>query len=187
MDIITILLIAVALSMDAFAVALSTGMTHKDVAVKEPLIMAGFFGVFQAIMPFIGWAFSSRFSHYFKYNYIIAFVLLAFIGGKMIHESFSNEETKKNNFKLKTLLILSIATSIDAMAVGVSFALSFKMTDLENNISFLLIGIITFIISFAGFYIGKRFGTLFRKKAELFGGLVLIAIGIKILIENLIK
>ena len=145
--------------------------------------MAGFFGVFQAIMPFIGWALSSRFSHYFKYNYIIAFILLAFIGGKMIYESFSAEETKKNNFHLKTLLLLSVATSIDAMAVGVSFALSFKMTLLENNLSFLIIGIITFMISLAGFYIGKRFGTLFRQKAELFGGIVLIAIGLKILFK----
>ncbi len=178
MDIIEIFALAVGLAMDAFAVALSTGMTHKKCGMKQALTMATFFGVFQAAMPLIGWALSSRFKDLMHYNNIIAFVLLAFIGGKMLIEAMKDENEEKNNFSFKTLLALALATSIDAMVAGVVMV---KEKIETVSISIAIIGAVAFLFSITGFFLGKRCGVFLKKKAEIFGGLVLIAIGIKML------
>ncbi|HYE83613.1 MAG TPA: manganese efflux pump MntP family protein [Clostridia bacterium] len=201
MDILSIALIAVGLSMDAFAVSVSNGIIIKDLKMGHALKIGLYFGVFQALMPLAGWLAGSQFKDYIiSIDHWIAFGLLAFIGGKMIHEAFemkseelnteegmcevaiSTQDTVCDNpLRMGRLLVLAIATSIDALAVGVSFAF------LRVSIvwSAVLIGVITFGICFAGVYIGKRFGGMLKKKAEIVGGLILICIGVKILIEHL--
>ncbi|WBW95167.1 manganese efflux pump MntP [Oceanirhabdus sp. W0125-5] len=180
----TIFIIAVGLAMDAFAVSITSGITIKKLKVRHALKIALFFGVFQGVMPLIGWALSIKFSDYIEsVDHWIAFILLGCIGVKMIREAFDNEEdeSKKNPLDLKTLTILSIATSIDALVVGVSFAF------LEVNILYatFIIAVITYVICFIGVLIGKKFGELFNKKAEIFGGVILVLMGIKILLEHL--
>ncbi|MBR6349085.1 MAG: manganese efflux pump [Lachnospiraceae bacterium] len=186
MSIWEVLIIAVGLSMDAFAVALCKGLSMKKLSIKYGIIIALFFGVFQALMPLIGWFVSSRFEKYIKaYDHWIAFAILLIIGAKMIidaiKESRDPEKETEFRFKVTEMLILAVATSIDALAVGVSFGL------LEINIwsSISIIGCVTFILSFIGVIIGNFFGNRFRTKAEIAGGIILILLGVKILLEHL--
>lgn len=184
MDILTVLSIAVGLSMDAFAVSITSGVAIKDLRPVHALKIALFFGAFQAIMPVIGWlaglgmrSFISGFDHW------VAFGLLLFVGGKMIWESRSMEEDKPKSDPLgnTVLLLLAIATSIDALAVG----LTFSLLNVSIAVPVLIIGLVTFGLSFAGVLIGKKAGHLFENKIEIVGGLILIGIGCKILFEHL--
>lgn len=184
MEIITIVLVALALSMDAFAVAVGKGLNMKKVDIKWALIIAAFFGIFQALMPVLGWVLGSQFEKYISScDHWIAFSLLAFMGGKMIYESRNKDccEEAEDKRSYKELLILAIATSIDALAAGISFAI----TKIDIILSTILIGIITFTLSFLGVFIGNKFGCKYKSTAELCGGIILILIGIKILIEHL--
>lgn len=184
-----LILIAIGLSMDAFAVSVCKGLGMKKLNVKQMLVISLFFGGFQAIMPLIGWFLGSQFEKYITaFDHWIAFVLLAFIGGKMIwevlheHEDSSSEcSCGESKLDIKELFVLAIATSIDALAVGITFA--FLSVDIIGAVS--LIGITTFVLSALGVLIGNRFGLKFKKKAELAGGIVLVAIGLKILLEHL--
>lgn len=186
MDIITIVLIAFGLSMDALAVSITYGATLKKVGIKEALRIGGFFGFFQALMPLLGWLMGVKFQNYIaRVDHWIAFLLLSVIGGKMVYETLTNKEDCDDNFEKtldnKTLFMLAIATSIDALAVGVSFA--FLEVSILNSI--IIIGIITFDLCFIGVLIGKKCGELLKRNAEIIGGIVLILIGIKILLEHL--
>lgn len=188
MNIISILLIGVGLSMDAFAVAVTNGICMGKLNMKITIKVALFFGFFQALMPVLGWLAGSSFKGYImKIDHWIAFILLFGIGAKMIYESLksekSSEKTKCVVISNKELLILAIATSIDALAVGVSFA--FLQVAILKAAA--LIGVTTFIISFAGVIIGNKFGSIFKRKAEVIGGLILIFIGVKILTEHLLS
>jgi putative Mn2+ efflux pump MntP len=183
---ISIFLIAVSLALDAFAVSVSCGLTVKGNALKNSLLMGTYFGVFQFIMPLIGWFLGSRIASYVSaISPWIAFVLLAFIGGRMIIGTFKPEEEREPAPEKLThgrLFVLAIATSIDALAVGVSFAF------MEVNIllSCTIIGIVAFVLSVIGGTIGKKLGDRFQKRAELLGGIVLVCIGLKILLESLL-
>lgn len=183
MSFISILFTAVALAMDAFAVALTLGMKENQNKIKTGLKVGAYFGIFQGLMPLIGWFLGVKFADYvIKFNHWIAFILLFVIGGRMIYEALDDkEEEVKKDLTIKVMLLLAIATSIDALAVGVSFAF------LKVNIllAVFLIGIITFSISFVGVLIGNKLADLLQKKAEVLGGLILIFIGIKILFENI--
>ncbi|MBN2297928.1 MAG: manganese efflux pump [Deltaproteobacteria bacterium] len=184
MDIFTIFFIAVGLAMDAFAVSIAGGLTMERLRIRYALRIALFFGAFQAIMPIIGFMAGLTIRDYIMHvDHWIAFGLLAFIGSKMIYESlFLNDNDKKmdpNDIFL--LLVLSVATSIDALAVGLSLSL-LKVDILHPAF---IIGIVTFILSFLGVFIGRSVGHLFEKRIEVLGGLVLIGIGVKILIEHL--
>ena len=183
MDVLTIILIAVGLAMDAFAVSIATGIVAKNHRQKSALIVASFFGGFQMLMPAIGWfAGLSLKSVIIGIDHWIAFGLLAFIGSKMIYDSARKEGGKKEeNLKLHSLLVLSVATSIDALMVGLSFA--FLQTSILEPI--LVIGLITFCLSFMGFYFGCGLGRIFGNKIKLVGGLILILIGLRILLEHL--
>ena len=182
-----LLLIAISLSMDAFAVAVCKGLNMSKINYKHGVIIALFFGAFQALMPLLGWLLGTRFDHYIvDFDHWVAFFLLGFIGGKMVYEAIEGTaETKDKDadgLDIKELLILSIATSIDALAVGITFAI---LPNTNIWISITTIGIATFVISFAGVLIGNRFGVKYKSRAELFGGVVLILIGLKILLEHL--
>lgn len=185
MDILNITVIALGLAMDAFAVSITSGLTIKNLKIKYAFRIALFFGLFQAFMPLIGWLaglslkdFISGFDHW------IAFGLLCFIGCRMIYESIKIESSEReiNQLNVYFLLVLSVATSIDALAVGISFA--FLMISIVTPI--IVIGIVTFLLSFIGVFIGNRVGHFFEGKFEIIGGLILIGIGIKILIEHLV-
>jgi len=184
MKLIEIILIAVGLSMDAFAVSITLGLSVKKPKIRELLTPGIFFGFFQALMPvtgyFAGFYFASKADEFAPW---IAFVLLGIIGGKMIMESLSKKEEKPDeyHFQFIKMLVLAIATSIDALAVGVTFAF-FKINIFRAAI---IIGLITFSLSIAGVKIGNIFGTRFKSKAEFAGGVVLVLLGIKILIEHL--
>jgi putative Mn2+ efflux pump MntP len=180
----TILFISVGLAMDAFAVSVVTGSVYKEFKLRHALRMALFFGAFQAIMPIIGFLAGLGLTGYIApYDHWIAFALLAFVGGKMIYESFQIEaaERDRNPANLAVLLILSFATSIDALAVGITLSLLRAPVALAVTI----IGAVTFVLSYTGVFIGKRFGHFFESKVEIIGGLILIAIGVKIVIEHL--
>ena len=186
MSIWEVLLIGVSLSMDAFAAALCKGLSMRKLNIKYGLIIALFFGGFQALMPLIGWLISSRFAQYIeKYDHWIAFGLLIIVGGKMIFDSIKErnepDSDKPFKFNLGEILVLAIATSIDALAVGVSFG--FLQINIWSSIT--LIGCVTLVLSFAGIIIGNLFGSRFKTKAEIAGGVVLILIGVKILLEHL--
>lgn len=185
MDFLTLIGIAIGLSMDALAVSVANGFMIKQLRIRHAFRIAFFFGLFQALMPLIGWAAGITFSQYIKtFDHWIAFGLLILVGGRMIWESVSSshkEEAVKNCLHFPTLLMLSIATSIDALAVGVSFA----FLDITIWLPILVIGLITFVICFIGVNIGSRLGPVFGNKLGIIGGLVLIGIGIKILIEHL--
>lgn len=185
MGIISIILIAVGLSMDAFAVSISNGIILKKVKIKDAFKIGIFFGVFQAVMPIIGWFAGIMFSDYIKnIDHWLAFVLLAFIGGNMIYESKTekDEEQIKNPTDNKVIFLMAIATSIDALAVGVSFA----MLDTYILLPAIIIGFITFFISFVGVFIGKKVGKIFKSNAEVVGGVILILIGFHILAEHIL-
>lgn len=183
MGFIDIFLIAVALSMDAFAVSICKGLSVKKLSAKHVLTVGVYFGGFQALMPAIGFLLGFKFESFItSIDHWIAFVLLAVIGGNMIREALSKEEEEANDdFSFKAMLPLAVATSIDALAVGISFA--FLGVDIVT--AALLIGVTTFILSGAGIVVGNVFGAKYKSRAELAGGVVLILIGLKILLEHL--
>lgn len=175
-------LIAVGLSMDAFAVAICKGLSMCKMSYKKAVITGCFFGGFQAVMPLIGYLLGTQFKDYIvSFDHWIAFVLLLIIGGKMIKEASDECEILEDNIDIKNMLVLSVATSIDALAVGVTFA--FLHVNIIPAVSF--IGITTFVFSFFGVKIGNVFGAKFRSKAEIAGGIILIGMGFKILFEHL--
>ncbi|MBQ2982283.1 MAG: manganese efflux pump [Lachnospiraceae bacterium] len=187
--IITLFLLGVGLAMDAFAVAICMGLSMKKVKTKNAIIVGLFFGGFQAFMPFLGWLLGNQFEQYIvSVDHWIAFGLLGIIGGKMLYEAIKGEEEcdhdhsiKEEILDIKELFILAIATSIDALAVGITFA----FLKYPVGLSVTIIGITTFVISVAGVYIGNFFGEKFKKKAEIAGGIILVGIGVKILLEHL--
>lgn len=182
MSIWDLFILAVGLSMDAFAVSVCKGLSLGKIKPKHMCIAGAWFGGFQALMPLIGYFLGSFFAEMIeKYDHWVAFVLLAFIGGNMIKESFGKDEKVDSSMDVKSMLLLAIATSIDALAVGVTFA--FLQVQIVPAVSF--IGVITFIFSAVGVKIGSLFGTKYKSKAELFGGIVLVLIGIKILLEGI--
>lgn len=182
MNLFELFILAVALSMDAFAVAICKGLSMKKMKWKNALLAGLYFGGFQAAMPLIGYFLGVQFKDLIEsVDHWIAFVLLAFIGVSMIKESREPSEEMNDSFAFKTMLILAVATSIDALAVGVSFA--FLSVDIIPAV--LLIGIITFTFSFAGIKIGNVFGSKYKSTAELAGGVILVLIGFKILLEHL--
>ena len=188
MSFVTIFLISLGLAMDAFAVAIGSGVALKKVKLHDALLVATFFGGFQLFMPLLGWMAGLGIREAISsVDHWIAFLLLGFIGGKMIHESIYEEEgveeaKPSNPRNLYILLGLAVATSIDALAVGLSVSL------LQSSIVGLavVIGIVTFVLSFAGVYIGNRLGSFCEKQVTILGGGILIGIGVKILLENLI-
>lgn len=187
MTLLEIFLIGIGLSMDAFAVAICKGLAMPNkVDKKGALLIALYFGVFQAVMPALGWLLGSQFARYVtRLAPWIAFILLAWIGGNMVRESLSKEEREEEetgSVSHKELLVLAVATSIDALAVGVTFS----MLELAVSIAVavILIGCTTFVISLAGVYVGNVFGAKYKSKAEFVGGAILILIGVKILLER---
>ena len=185
MELITIIIIAVGLAMDAFAVSIVSGSVYRQLHVKHALRMAAFFGGFQALMPLIGsLAGLSAKDYVAEYDHWIAFAILSAVGGKMIYESFKikSVEDSRDPSNIVVLLILSVATSIDALAVGLTLSL------IAHSIveAVIVIGLITFGLSYLGVVIGKRFGHFFENKIEVIGGLILIGLGVKILIGHLL-
>ncbi len=183
MDILSIILIAVGLSMDSFAVSITNGLTIKNMTTKKVLLIAGSLAIFQALMPLLGWVAGVGVEKYIKeIDHWIAFILLGFIGVKMIYEGITKDESpKEHDLKPITLIGQSIATSIDALVVGVSFA----FLSLPIITPVIVIGIVTLVFSLFGLYLGKCFGKKLGSSIEIFGGIVLLGIGIKILIEHL--
>ena len=186
MNPLELLLIAIGLSMDAFAVAICIGLTMQKVTFKKSLTIGLYFGVFQALMPLIGFALSTRFADKIvAFDHWVVFILLSFIGGKMIFESFNKDEDcdckEEKSLNFAQMLPLALATSIDALAVGVSFAF-LKVNIVPTALS---IGAITLILSMIAVKIGHSFGAKFKSNAELIGGIILVSIGLKILFEHL--
>lgn len=183
MSLFTLFVTAVGLSMDAFAVSICKGLAMKKLSWKKALIIGLWFGGFQALMPSVGYLLGSRFEKYVtSIDHWIAFVLLALIGINMIREALSDEEENANDaVDFKTMLLLAIATSIDALAVGVTYA--FLQVQIVPAVSF--IGIITFSLSIVGVKIGNVFGLKYKTKAEIAGGVILLLMGAKILLEHL--
>jgi len=187
MNLFELFLIAVGLSMDAFAVSICKGLATVKDEMKTALIAGLWFGCFQALMPFLGWLLGSRFTSLVQnVDHWIAFILLSLIGINMIREAVQEGDSCDSNTKGAstdpgTMFVLAVATSIDALAIGVTFAF------LRVNILFavLFIGCVTFLFSFCGVMIGKKLGSRFRSKAEIAGGLILILLGVKILISQL--
>lgn len=183
MSTFTLFIIALGLSMDAFAVSICKGLAMQKVTLKKAAIVGLWFGGFQALMPFIGYLLGSQFESYITaIDHWIAFVLLALIGASMIKEALEKEdECQDDSLAFKTMLILAVATSIDALAVGITFAF------LQVNIisAVLFIGTITFTLSMIGVKVGNVFGIRYKSKAELAGGIILILMGAKILLEHL--
>jgi putative Mn2+ efflux pump MntP len=188
MSYLEIILIAVGLSMDAFAVSITLGLSVRKLKIMEMLLPGIYFGLAQALMPFIGYFAGTMFAGKIEsWDYWIAFVLLGIIGAKMIKEGISKDDDKdesrgENKFLFVNMLFLAIATSIDALAVGVTFAF-FKVNIFA---AIAIIGLTTFCISICGVKIGNIFGARFKSKAEVFGGIVLVALGFKMLIEGLL-
>ena len=184
MDILELLLIAAGLSMDAFAVSICKGLSVQRLKPRHYLLTGAWFGGFQALMPSIGFLLGSAFDHYINaFDHWIAFVLLAFIGGNMVKESLSgDEECHDDSFSLRTMFLLAVATSIDALAVGVTFAL---LPDVHILSAVSLIGAATFLLSALGLKVGNVFGLRYKARAELAGGVILILMGLKILLEHL--
>ena len=183
MQVLTLLIIAVGLSMDAFAVSICKGLSICKVHPKNALSVALWFGGFQALMPVLGYFLGVSFADFVStVDHWIAFVLLAVIGGKMVKESFEKDDSCEVNpdFSFKTMFAMAVATSIDALAVGVSFAF------LKVNIwtAVLMIGLTTGVLSAVGIYLGNLFGSRYKSKAEFVGGLILVGMGLKILLEH---
>lgn len=183
MGLIELFLIAVGLSMDAFAVSVCKGLAMPKCTFKKAAIVGLWFGGFQALMPAIGYILGAQFQETIaSIDHWIAFVLLALIGGNMIHEALDNDEEEADaSLDVKTMFLLAVATSIDALAIGITFA--FLKVNIIPAVCF--IGIVTFIISFAGVKIGNVFGARYKNKAEIVGGVILILLGLKILLEHL--
>lgn len=183
MDILQILLISVGLAADAFAVSVVKGLSVKNISVKDAIKLALCFGTFQGIMPLIGYLLGSAFEKIIvNVDHYVAFVLLGFIGIKMIVES-NNEEENNSDLSIKNILLLGVATSIDALAVGIAYACAYG----SNNaiLTFTVIAIITFILSMIGVKIGSKFGSKYDKVAQIIGGIILILLGTNILLEHL--
>lgn len=185
MSLAEVFLIGVGLSMDAFAVSICKGLKSRTFKILHCIVIALYFGIFQALMPSLGFILGSRFAD--KVNAFapwIAFFLLCIIGGNMLKEACSKDETDGDFFDTldhRELLLMAIATSIDAFAVGISFAL---LGGINLALSVSLIGLTTFVISFAGVAVGNKFGVKYKEKAEMAGGIILILIGLKILLEG---
>lgn len=184
MGVLEIFLIGVGLSMDAFAVAVCKGLSTQQLRLRHYLIIGAWFGGFQALMPTIGYFLGATFEQYItSFDHWVAFVLLAAIGANMIKESFSKETNESSSsFSCKTMLLMALATSIDALAVGITFAL---LPDVNVPLAVALIGVTTFVLSAAGLKVGNVFGARYKAKAERLGGIILILIGLKILLEHL--
>lgn len=184
---VELFLLGVGLAMDAFAVSICKGLSMTKVNKLQAVIIGLFFGGFQALMPLVGWLLGVGFQQYIEaVDHWVAFALLAFIGGKMIFEALSPEDIEQENkmdrpLNIKEMIVLAFATSIDALAVGVTFA--FLDYPIFESIS--IIGVVTFIISVLGVFIGNFFGSKYKNKAEFAGGVILILIGLKILLEGL--
>ena len=180
---ITILLVALGLAMDSFSVAIANGLATKTFKIVNALKISAFFGFFQGIMPIIGWAAGVHVADLISdFDHWVAFLLLTLIGSRMIYESIRRESNRLvSSLSIKVLLMLSIATSIDALAVGLSFSL------LKFSIPTLAIAtrVVTFSLSFFGVYLGGRFGRILKNRVELLGGLILVIIGLKIVLEHL--
>lgn len=187
MGLTELLFLAVGLAMDAFAVAVCKGLAMERITIKKALTVGLWFGGFQGLMPLIGYFIGSRFAEYIEaYDHWVAFALLVVIGINMICESFSKDEDEESaSLSFKTMLVLALATSIDALAVGISFACTPK---LFGGIFFAVgaIAVLTCIISMIGVKIGNVFGTKYKNKAELAGGIILILIGLKLVIEEFV-
>ena len=184
MELFEIIIIALGLSMDAFAVSITLGLSIEKLRIKEIIIPCIYFGTFQALMSLIGYFAGINFSNQIQHlDHWVAFILLGFIGGKMIKNSFKKkqERTNENSLKLVRMLLLAIATSIDALVVGITFAF-FEINIFEAAT---IIGLITFFIAICGVIIGKIFGIRFKSKAEFLGGFVLVLLGVKIIIEHI--
>ena len=186
MDLITIVIIAVGLAMDAFVVSIVSGSAYRQLHIKHALRIALFFGGFQAFMPLIGSLAGLSVREYIAdYDHWIAFGLLSAVGGKMIYESFKIKSVEENfdPSNIYVLLVLSVATSIDALAIGITLSL------ITSSIitAVIIIGLITFVLSYLGIFIGKKFGHFFENKIEALGGLILIGLAVKILFEHLLS
>ena len=182
MGLFMLFMTAVGLSMDAFAVAICKGLSVKKITLKHGIIVGLYFGGFQAGMPLIGYFLGSSFAKYIEnFDHWISFALLGIIGFNMIRESREEEEELNSSFGFKAMFPMAVATSIDALAVGVSFAIM----KVQIVWAVLFIGVITFTLSAIGVKLGNRFGAKYKSKAELFGGIVLILLGTKILVEHL--
>ena len=183
MSIVELFILAVGLSMDAFAVSICKGLSLGKIKPKHMCIAGAWFGGFQALMPAIGYVLGAQFQEAIaSIDHWIAFVLLALIGGNMIHEALDNDEEEADaSLDVKPMFLLAVATSIDALAIGITFA--FLKVNIIPAVCF--IGIVTFIISFAGVKIGNVFGARYKNKAEIVGGVILILLGLKILLEHL--
>ena len=184
---IVLLRMGVGLAMDAFAVSICKGLAMRKVNKKQAVVIGLFFGGFQALMPLVGWLLGSQFERYItSIDHWIAFILLGFIGGKMIVEALKPEEAVEIKemdapLDLKEMFLLAVATSIDALAVGITFAfLDYPIVEAVS-----IIGIITFCISVGGVYVGNFFGNKYKNKAEFAGGLILVLIGLRILLSHL--
>ena len=186
MSLIELFVIAVGLSMDAFAVAVCKGLSLQKLEKKHIFITGLWFGSFQGLMPLIGFLLGSTFEKYITpIDHWVTFVLLGIIGANMIKESLSREEEESDDdasFAFKSMLVMAVATSIDALAVGITFAL---LPDVNVSAAVIFIGVVTFILSCAGIKIGNIFGAKFKDKAELAGGIILVLMGTKILLEHL--
>jgi putative Mn2+ efflux pump MntP len=187
---IELVFIAIGLSMDAFAVSIVKGLNMRKLNLGQAALIALFFGGFQALMPLLGWLLGIQFQHYIEsVDHWIAFVLLAFIGAKMIFDALRSEKgsepdaatRSEQKLDIKELFLLAIATSIDALAIGITFA--FLQVDIVP--AALLIGLVTFVLAFGGVIVGNRFGAKYEKGSMIVGGVVLILIGFKILLEHL--
>ena len=178
--VIELFLIGVGLSMDAFAVSVCKGLGMEKINKKHAFLIGLYFGGFQALMPFLGWALGIRFQKYItSVDHWIAFFLLLFIGGKMVIEAVRDKDVQE--IGAKDMLLLAVATSIDALAVGITFAF-LNVSIME---ACLIIGCTTFVLSVIGVVVGNFFGTRYKRKAEIAGGVILILIGLKILLEHL--
>ena len=184
MGIIELFLLAIGLSMDAFAVAVCKGLATPELKPKHMAVTGLWFGGFQALMPTIGYLLGTTFEKYIEaYDHWVAFVLLGVIGANMIKESFSKEDNISDaSFGFKTMFIMALATSIDALAVGITFAI---LPSLNVPVAVIFIGVITFILSAIGVRIGSKVGLKNKSRAEFTGGIILILIGLKILLKHL--
>lgn len=187
MSIFELFILAVGLSMDAFAVAICKGLATRELKPRHMLTVGVWFGGFQTLMPLIGYFVGTAFAKYVTaIDHWIALVLLCGIGCNMIKESFEKGENDNNdNYGIKTMLLMAIATSIDALAAGISLAMDLNGNNIYAYIAVLFIGVITFTLSAIGVKIGNIYGAKFKSKAEFTGGLILIILGLKILLEHL--
>lgn len=184
MGLTELLLLAVGLSMDAFAVSICKGLAVSKINYRHMLLTGLWFGGFQALMPLLGYLLGAAFAAYINmFDHWLAFALLALIGGKMVKDAVSEDDYTTNaSFGCKTMFVMAVATSIDALAIGVTLAL---LPDVNLWVAIAAIGLVTFVFSAAGVKIGNVFGARYKSKAELAGGIILILIGIKILLEHL--